>query len=157
MAKSSPPVLADLIRQQESLREVIESISSELELRPLLTRIVGHACELLGADRGTIGLVDHERDLIRTEAAYRMPPDEIGAEMQAGVGLAGRVYETGKPVILNHYGDLERPLQMELVQDAVVGVPISWRGRVIGLERLNYLSRRQQEAESEVPVEVQLL
>jgi signal transduction histidine kinase len=132
MAKSSPPVLADLIRQQESLREVIESISSELELRPLLTRIVGHACELLGADRGTIGLVDHERDLIRTEAAYRMPPDEIGAEMQAGVGLAGRVYETGKPVILNHYGDLERPLQMELVQDAVVGVPISWRGRVIG-------------------------
>jgi signal transduction histidine kinase len=132
MDDTNTPVLANLIRQQESLREVIESISSELELRPLLTRIVRHACELLGADRGTIGLVDRERELIRTEAAYRMPPDEIGAEMPAGAGLAGRVYETGQPIILNQYGDLERPLQLELVQDAVIGLPISWRGRMIG-------------------------
>lgn len=29
-----------LLRQQESLREVIEAISRELELRPLLTNIV---------------------------------------------------------------------------------------------------------------------
>lgn len=132
MTDTNTPVLANLIRQQESLREVIESISSELELRPLLTRIVRHACELLGADRGTIGLVDQERKLIRTEAAYQMPPDEIGAEMPAGVGLAGRVYETGQTIILNQYGDLERPLQLDLVQDAVIGLPISWRGRMIG-------------------------
>jgi hypothetical protein len=30
-------------------------------------------------------------------------------------------------------------------------------GRVIGLERLNYLSREQQEQETSVPVEIQLL
>lgn len=31
------------------------------------------------------------------------------------------------------------------------------RGRVIGLERLNYRSRKQQEQGSQVPVEVQVL
>ena len=31
------------------------------------------------------------------------------------------------------------------------------RGRVIGFERLNYLSRKQQQSQKELPVEVQLL
>ncbi|MEX2316692.1 MAG: DUF2283 domain-containing protein [Pirellulales bacterium] len=31
------------------------------------------------------------------------------------------------------------------------------RGRVIGFERLNYLSRKQQKAQEELPVEVQLI
>jgi signal transduction histidine kinase len=132
MTDVSAKTLADLIRRQESLREVIESISSELELRPLLTRIVQQACELLNADRGTIGLVDDERQLIRTEAAYRMPPDELGAEMSAGVGLAGRVYESKQVIILNQYGDLEQTTQPDLIQDAVIGLPIFWRHQLIG-------------------------
>jgi GAF domain-containing protein len=81
--------LEQLLRQQESLRQVIESISSELELRPLLTRIVRHACELIGADNGAIGLVDESRQVIRTEAVYHMVPAELGTEMPPGAGLAG--------------------------------------------------------------------
>lgn len=124
--------LEKVLQQQETLRTIIESISSELELRPLLTRIVQHACELLHAERGTIGLVDEERNLIRTEAVYRMPPIELDMEMPAGKGLAGRVLLTRAPVILNQYGELERPIHGELAQDAVVGLPIFWHGRMIG-------------------------
>jgi signal transduction histidine kinase len=124
--------LQTLLRQQESLRAIIESISSELKLRPLLTDIVQHACELLDADRGTIGLVDAERNLIRTEAVYEMPTDELGAEMPPGVGLAGKVLQTRQPVILNRYGDLDELTQPDLVQDAVVGMPIFWQKRMIG-------------------------
>ncbi|HRQ36995.1 MAG TPA: GAF domain-containing protein [Chloroflexota bacterium] len=124
--------LQKVLRQQESLRAIIESISSELALRPLLTRIVQHACELLDADRGTIGLVDEERRLVRTEAVYHMPPDELGAEMGEGIGLAGKVLQTQKPLILNSYGELDTPLQPDLVQDAVIGIPIFWHGRMIG-------------------------
>lgn len=124
--------LEAVLRQQESLRAIIESISSELELRPLLTRIVQHACELLKADRGTIGLVDENRHLVRTEAVFEMPPDELGSEMPPGVGLAGQVLQTQQPLILNQYGDLDEPIQSDLVQDAVIGLPIFWRGRMIG-------------------------
>ncbi len=120
------------LRQQESLRAIIESISSELDLRPLLTRIVQHACELLQADRGTIGLVDHATHLVRTEAIYKMPPDELGREMAAGVGLAGRVLASQQPLILNQYGELDDPLLPELLQDAVIGIPIMWHERMIG-------------------------
>ena len=124
--------LEELLRQQESLRTIIESISSELELRPLLTRIVQHACELLHADRGTIGLVDEARNLIRTEAVYRMPPGELGAEMPPGVGLAGKVLQSQETVILNQYGTLEQPMHLNLLDDAVIGLPIFWHGRLIG-------------------------
>lgn len=124
--------LQKILRQQETLRAVIESISSELELRPLLTRIVQHACELLEADRGTIGLVDPECQVVRTEAIYRMPLDELGAEMGPGVGLAGKVLLTQEPLVLNQYGDLEDPIQPDLVQDAVIGIPIFWHERMIG-------------------------
>lgn len=124
--------LQKVLRQQESLRAIIESISSELELRPLLTRIVQHACELLDADRGTIGLVDEERQLVRTEAVHHMPPGELGAEMTSGVGLAGMVLQTQKPLVMNRYGELDTLLQPSLVQDAVIGLPIFWHGRMIG-------------------------
>src|SRR5581483_2018329 len=88
------------LQQQESLREVIESISSELELRPLLTRIVQNACELLDAENGTIGLVDEERQVVCTEAAYNMPLGEIGAASPPGVGIFGQVYLTHQPIVM---------------------------------------------------------
>ena len=123
---------AALIRQQESLRAVVESISSELHLRPLLTRIVRHACDLIGADNGTIGLVDEKRDLVRTEAAWNMPESELGAEMPRGVGLAGKVLATGEPLILGRYGDIDGPTQPKLADNAVIGIPIRWREKLIG-------------------------
>ncbi|MBI1876730.1 MAG: GAF domain-containing protein [Chloroflexi bacterium] len=124
--------LEHLLRQQESLRQVIESISSELELRPLLTRIVRHACELIGADNGSIGLVDEQRRVVRTEAAYQMPANEIGAEIPPGVGLAGQVLLTQQPILLNRYGDVDQPMLTELNEYAVIGLPIFWGSQMIG-------------------------
>ncbi|MBK8988296.1 MAG: GAF domain-containing protein [Chloroflexi bacterium] len=132
MTESNTADLTRILHQQESLRAIIESISSELELRPLLTRIVQHACELLSADRGTIGLVDVAQQRVRTEAVYKMPPGELGMEMPRGVGLAGKVLATQEPIVLNHYGELDLPVQPDLIQDAVIGLPIFWRGKMIG-------------------------
>lgn len=132
MSAPDAPNFQELLRRQESLLAVIESISSELELRPLLTRIVCHACELLGADNGAIGLVDEERNVVRTEAVYHMPPDELEAEMPPGVGIAGHVLVTRQPLILNRYGDIARPTQLSLLENAVIGVPILWHGQMIG-------------------------
>ena len=124
--------LRQLLRQQESVRAVVETISGELELQPLLESILRHACELIRAEHGTIGLVDPARDLIRTAASYRMPPGEDGAEMPRGVGLAGAVLERGAPVVLERYGDLAYPTQPEFADHCVIGMPIEWDGRMIG-------------------------
>src|SRR3954447_20442027 len=103
--RADDPCTHDL-REAETLCQVVEEISSEVELRPLLTRIVTHACELLGADDGSIGLVDPSRRKVRTEAVYRMPDAEQGAEHPVNIGLTGAVLAHGEPLLLNRYGDL---------------------------------------------------
>src|SRR5262245_36191869 len=120
------------LREAEALCRVVEEISSERELRPLLTRIVAHACDLLGADDGTIGLFDPVRNVIRMEAIYRMPAREQGTEVPANVGLAGKVLVTGEPVVLARYGDLGDVPLPELAENSVIGVPIRSHGHLVG-------------------------
>jgi len=128
----APPDFDMLLQQRESLREVIESISSELELRPLLTRIIRHACELLGGSNGSIGLHDEARGVVRMEAVFNMPEREIGVELPRGVGLSGQVLETLRPVILERYEMVKVMTASEFRDRAVIGVPILWHDRLIG-------------------------
>jgi len=111
---------------------MVEEISSELELRPLLTRIVTHACDLLGADDGSIGLFDPVKKVIRTEAVCRMPLRELGAETGPGIGLAGAVLSRGEPVVLARYDDLPNITLPELAANSVIGMPIVSRGKLVG-------------------------
>ncbi|HEV7669164.1 MAG TPA: sensor histidine kinase [Thermoanaerobaculia bacterium] len=141
-AGDPPPVagaesdrLERLVRRYDGLRQVVEEISSELELRPLLTSIIRHACELLDARDGSIGLYDERREVFRTEAIYRMPVAELGREMPCGVGLAGLVLERRAAVVLDRYDQAPQPMLPnlpELAANAVVGMPIFWRDRLIG-------------------------
>lgn len=126
-----PDRRSDMI-DQDHLREMIEVISGELELRPLLTTIVQKACELLHADRGSIGLVHPQDNAVRIEAVYKMPSAELGSISHPGQGLAGKVYRDRAPVLIDRYGDLDEPLLGGMDEDIVVGMPIMWRGDIIG-------------------------
>jgi len=122
-----------LLRHRESLREVIESISSELELGPLLTRIVRHACELLDATCGTIGLYDDTQRVARQAALFNIGnPDTT--EIPHGIGLTGMVLDRRGPVLLERYDEIAvRTLPERLDDHTAVGVPIPWRDRLIGV------------------------
>jgi len=120
------------LREAEALRQMVEEISSELELRPLLTRIVTHACDLLEADDGTIGLFDPVKKVIRTEAVCRMPLRELGAETGPGIGLVGAVLSSGEPVVLERYDQLPTITLPELAANSVIGMPIVSRGKLVG-------------------------
>ena len=122
----------DPMIDQDHLREMIEVISGELELRPLLTMIVQKACELLRADRGSIGLVLPRENAVKIEAVYKMPPEELGSITHPGDGLAGKVYRDRAPVLIDQYGTLNGPLLNTIGDDSVVGMPILWRGDIIG-------------------------
>jgi signal transduction histidine kinase len=132
-AGSTAPRLGALHRQRESLMRFIESISAELALQPLLTQIIRLACDLIDADKGTVGLYDASRNVFRTEAIWNMGPTELGAEMPPGVGLAGQLMVARQPVILERYGDVERPIGGgRQLDDAVIGLPIDLDGEMIG-------------------------
>jgi signal transduction histidine kinase len=130
---ASPAEHDRLVRQRDTLREIIESIGAASGLRSLLTRIVRLACELLDADDGAIGLYDEVRDVIRTEAIFRMPEEELRAEMAPGIGLAGQVLLARAPVVLERYALVPHPMRTELADNAVVGVPLFWGERLVGV------------------------
>ena len=113
---------------QDTFGWILEEIASELELRPLLTSIITRACGLLSADHGAIALYDERRHSVQVEAVHRMPDTEIGTEFEAGEGLMGRVLSTGKTVVADRYGDLDRISLPEYRDHCVLGVPILGRG-----------------------------
>lgn len=135
--------LERLLRQEASLREVIELIGRDLGLRPLLTRIAESACRLMEAENGAIGLVDDDRKVVRMEAIFQMPEDELGSEVELGKGLSGTVAKTGRPVIYRSYGEVTDPTRTDLSENAVIGVPIFWHGKLIGTFGLGSSPPRQ--------------
>jgi signal transduction histidine kinase len=117
---------------QVGLREVIESISAELALRPLLDRILSQACRLLEAQYGSIALHDEEAGEMESVASYGLPEGEIGLRVGPGVGLGGQILLQRQPLVLDRYGSVENPVWPELSHHAVLAVPILWRERLIG-------------------------
>jgi len=122
----------DIGAQLELLSQMIEEISGELALEPLLGRIVERACRLIGADDGVIGLYVAELDAIRTAASHNIPHDELSAVLARGHGLTGRVLELDAPLRCR-YGDLPYPSRMAARDMNMIGMPIRARGKLIGV------------------------
>jgi signal transduction histidine kinase len=129
-----PPVrgAVDVRTQLGLLSQMVEDISGELALQPLLARLIERACKLIGADDGVIGLYVAERDVIRTAASHAVPEGQLNSEMPRGHGLTGRVLELGMPVRCR-YGDLPHPSRAEATDMDVIGMPIRSRGELVGV------------------------
>jgi signal transduction histidine kinase/DNA-binding NarL/FixJ family response regulator len=117
-----------------ALTAVVEDLAGELSLRPLLERILLRSTELLGCDAGSICLVDEAAGIYRKEA-------DIGIACQSGKvfplteGTTGAVVARRGPVIFANYGDVPgghvSPEDRGALK-GVIGVPIWWRGAIIG-------------------------
>jgi signal transduction histidine kinase len=126
--------LDEALLRADILRRVIETISGDLELAPLLTRILQSAVELIGADDGAIGLVieKESRPVVRPIAVHNLPQSVLEQEIGVGVGLAGAVLQAQRSIVLNQYKQLDRPALPNPDDFAAIGMPIWWAGRMIG-------------------------
>jgi signal transduction histidine kinase len=132
--RDNPPVSGapDVRAQLELLSQMVEEISGELALEPLLARLIERACKLIGADDGAIGLYVPERDMIRTAASHAIQEGELRPELPRGHGLTGRVLELGAPLRCR-YGDLPYPSRIAALEMNVIGMPIVNRGQLVGV------------------------
>ena len=113
---------------------VAEDLAGEFSLRPLLERILLRCTELLGCDAGSICSVDEAAGTYRKEA-------DIGIACQSGhvfpltEGMTGAVVGRRGPIWFARYSDVRGG---HVAPDAratlrgVIGVPLEWRGRIIG-------------------------
>ncbi|MGD9890033.1 MAG: GAF domain-containing protein [Dehalococcoidia bacterium] len=120
--------------QIETLREVVESISSELDQERLLHRIVAAAVELLQAYGGAVGLAQPNDDALALAALVNIP-EEPGTLIPAGTGVMGLALGRREPVVVTDYGDLPAPIPLEALYDLApwLAVPIFWQGVITGV------------------------
>ena len=113
---------------------VAEDLAGEFSLRPLLERILRRCTELLECDAGSICSVDEAAGTYRKEA-------DIGVACQSGrvfpltEGMTGAVVARRAPAWFARYdqvpGGHVAPEERATLR-GVIGVPLEWRGRIIG-------------------------
>jgi DNA-binding NarL/FixJ family response regulator/signal transduction histidine kinase len=117
-----------------ALIDVAEELAGEFELRPLLERILLRCTELLDCSAGSICSVDEAAGTYRKEA-------DIGIACQSGrvfpltEGMTGVVVAHRAAVWFDRYDEVRgghvAPADRATLR-GVIGVPLEWRGRVIG-------------------------
>ncbi len=120
-------------------------ITARLELSDLLWSIVRRAAELLGASGGSLYLYRPEQDELELVVSHNLVADYTGTRLKVGEGLSGRVMATGQPLIVSDYRTWEGQVSTydEAPFTAVIGVPLRWQDRILGVINVTDLGERQ--------------
>jgi signal transduction histidine kinase len=121
------------------LQDVARSLSSELNLEPLLQMILAAAVQVMNASAGSLLLLDHDTD----ELVFEVIEGGIGAalegtRMPADKGIAGWVASHREPLIVDDVNRDDRYYR-RIAQDhdftttSLLCVPMVARGKVIGV------------------------
>jgi putative nucleotidyltransferase with HDIG domain len=121
--------------QLEALRQMGLELTAQLNLDALLCSVVSRAVELLGGTSGGIAFYRPDRDVMEwtvTVGLDSLPPEPF---VHRGEGLAGKILETGEPLIIDDYQHWEgRVAGWEGYPfRAVVGVPVRWGDEFLGV------------------------
>jgi len=112
--------------------EASQSIGQEAQV---LNSILSHAGTICDTPHGYIYLVSDAPDELRVKLASGKFKAHVGHTIKKGEGLAGRVWQTNKPIIVNDYDTWsyrQRSFPKGLM-NAAVGVPLQTAGTTIGV------------------------
>lgn len=120
--------------------EVARIVNSSLELNAVLDHILSQAKSILGAESGSIMLVEAGRSQLIVVAAFGPRARRIQGRSQAmGEGVAGWVATNGRPLLLHgSHPDprFKRVCRRNDVRDALC-VPLQADGQLLGVISLN--------------------
>jgi PAS domain S-box-containing protein len=121
-------VIRQRTAQLEALRQVSLELTAELDLETLLHSIVSHAIKLLQGHAGGLYLYRPEQNDLEWVVAIGDSVLPVGATIQYGEGLSGKVWQTGEPIIIEDYQHWQgRAATWEGIPIcAVIGVPVYW-------------------------------
>jgi signal transduction histidine kinase/HAMP domain-containing protein/ActR/RegA family two-component response regulator len=118
-----------------ALHETTLGVMHRLDLEDLLRELLTRASELLGAAHGYFYLRDADGGELVSRVATGVFVDEIGVRMRQGEGLAGRVWASGAPVVIEDYDAWDGRVEAFPLGriHSLVGVPISSGDDFIGV------------------------
>jgi diguanylate cyclase (GGDEF)-like protein/PAS domain S-box-containing protein len=140
--KRAEQALRRSVERLDALREVGLELAAELNLDSLLHSIVSRAIDLLGGELGGLYLYHRDRDVLEWVVSVGGGPPS-GSTLHRSEGLAGKVWETGEPLIVDDYRQwVGRAATYEgYPWTAAIGVPIHWGEEFLGVLNVGATSR----------------
>jgi PAS domain S-box-containing protein len=138
--KANERALRVHLEYMEALHETTLTLVNRLDVEDLLLTIVERAAALLGTDSGYIYVVDPERDELVVRVGAGVFGEHVGFRIQRGEGMAGTVWETGRPFAIDDYDAWHgrAPDFPRGVFRAGAAVPLTSQGRVVGVLGLSH-------------------
>jgi GAF domain-containing protein len=142
--KAPPPhdelieLLAEATRRLSelaALRETTVELTGQHDMARLLQTIVEHATALMGVSGGFVHEIDHAHRRLHLRAVVGRHAHMVGITMDFGEGVAGRVAESGRSLVVHDYQQWEgrSPQFADKPVFNVLGVPMYWQGELIGV------------------------
>ena len=113
--------------RQASLTRAARTLSESLDLNRVLVRICEEAARILDADYANVFLGNAAEGL-RFEATFGLGAELIGARVETGEGLVGKVVERGESMLTNDYQGLPRQVPLAPFDNvkSSLAVPMFW-------------------------------
>ena len=95
-----------LRRQNEylsALQQTAMELISQLDLPSLLENIVRRAGQLVGTSSGYLDLVEPGTSFLKPQVGIGVLTESLKHQTQPGKGMAGRVWQTGRPLVIDDY------------------------------------------------------
>lgn len=129
------------------LYRIAQTITAPLQLKVLLDILSRSTAELLGSDTGVILLLDETQEVLTIAGAYGLRAEVVqGTRDRVGTSIAGRVVQTGQPIIANDLPQDARFYNPAAANEgllACASVPLIVGGKIIGTLDVHSKTDRQ--------------
>lgn len=122
------------------LHQLALGLLNRFELRPLLSSILVHACELNETQHGTLELVLPDGSALQQEIGLGAYQNLDGELTNKNIGVTGSVWASANPIAINNYPEWEHgiPFFVSAGFQSVMGVPLKSGDTVIGVLAFAY-------------------
>jgi PAS domain S-box-containing protein len=127
-----------LLRQQaylEALHATWPVLVNHLELIDILQMVTYQAAKLVNTQYGCLYAVNQDQNVLELKVRLGVRESSLHTTIQKGEGLAGRVWESGKTILLPEFSEWADQAANTDAEDlhATIGVPLTSRGQVVGV------------------------
>lgn len=135
------------IQQLMSLLEATKKLNSNLEIEDVFRNILLQMVTIIGAEAGTLWVLDPDGTEIRVVAAYGESAEKIlNVRLKRDEGIAGKVIMSGEPLLIRNvegHPDWSKRVDQSsgFVTKSMITVPLAVKGKVLG--SLQLLNKKQ--------------
>ncbi|MCJ7436046.1 MAG: diguanylate cyclase, partial [Anaerolineales bacterium] len=133
--KRAEVALARHDHEISTLYEASLEINSFSDIPTLLHSIIRRACDLLKIRSGALYLFKRDDETLELMISHHLPKHWVGIKIRQDEGLAGRAFQTKKPIIVEDYQNWKGRLDAfrDTLARRVLGIPLIIHDQVTGV------------------------